>query len=133
MNATSIDLGYALRRFSVDAGEIYNIWLHPRSIEVPVQGVSKLSRLSQALAEEPDYEPGRNIEFTFRVPRYGACIAADSKNLVKHLQVFGFEIGRVDFGRHVVLLSVWAKRIGPNRQRPFHGYRELQLALNCGR
>lgn len=78
--------------------------------EVPVDGVGKLSRLSQTLLEKLDYQPGCQVEFSLRVFRYVALVSASNKNLLKHLQVFAFQVGGVDCGRHVVLLSVGARQ-----------------------
>jgi len=77
--------------------------------EVPLQGANQMRRLTNALVEKPDYQFGRNIQFTRQAPRYVAAVAAAGEYTVQHLQVFGCETGCVDRGRHDVLLSVRAK------------------------
>jgi len=118
---------------SMRTRKIYDVRALLRATEVSAQSVSKLDRLSQALVEKPNDQSGGNHELSPRVRRHFALIAAADENLLKHLHVFAFQIGGVDFGRHAVLLPVGAKLTGLNRQRPFYGCRGSQPALYCGR
>ncbi|KRB58864.1 hypothetical protein ASE04_03975 [Rhizobium sp. Root708] len=109
MNAASPQRCYALDCISMQARDVNRVQRGQGLTEVSVQSASQVRRFTNALVEKPDYQLAGDIQFTCQATRYVAAVAAASKDPVKHLQVFGREIGGVDRGRHVVLLSVRAK------------------------